>query len=566
MVGAPFRGVDCRREFTHPIQQMPSRFFAFVFALVVASPAGAQQFTTADPVIRAIWNEGMDNSQLPRLSQVFLDSIGPRLTGTPGIKSAGDWVVKTAQSWGVAGRNEQYGTWPEWVRGISHIDLVSPRVRSLEGGLLAWSPGTGGRDVTGPAILLPDLRDSVAFEAWLPQARGKFVLVSFGEPTCRPDGQWQVLGAPGSFSRMDSARTLARAQWTQRISRIGMTTPSGLGAGRLGRRLGEAGAVGIVTSRWDNNGWGTRRVFGDLRQVVPAIDLSCEDYGLVFRLAQNNQGPTLRLRAEAEVRGERPVANTILEMKGSEKPDEYVMMSAHFDSWDAASGATDNATGSLIMMEAMRILKKVYPNPKRTIIAGLWSGEEQGLNGSRAWAEDHPEVLRGLQALFNQDDGTGRIESISASGLIGAGSSLANWLAKLPNEFSSGIRLSVPGAPASGGTDNASFVCHGAPGFGLGGSNWEYGAYTWHTNRDTFDKIVFEDLTRNATVVAMLVYLASEDPQFVSRERRAFATGDSPSAAQFGRGGRGGGRGGRGGTQEWPTCSAPLRSSAAYNR
>jgi hypothetical protein len=508
----------------------------------------------------------MDNSQLRRLSQVLLDSLGPRLTGTPGIKAAGDWVVKTAQSWGVSARNEPYGTWVEWARGISHIDLLTPRVRTLEGGLLAWSPGTGGRDVKGPAILLPELRDSAAFEAWLPQARGKFVLISYAEPTCRPNSQWDLLAAPGAFERMDSARTLARAQWAQRISRIGMTTPSGLGAGRLGRRLGEAGAAGIVTSRWDNNGWGTRRVFGDLRQVVPAIDLSCEDYGLVFRLAENNQGPTLRLRAESEMRGERPVANTILEVKGSEKPDEYVMMSAHFDSWDAASGATDNATGSLIMIEAMRILKKVYPNPKRTIMVGLWSGEEQGLNGSRAWAQDHPEVVRGLQALFNQDDGTGRIESLSASGLIGAGSSLASWLSKMPNELSSGIRLTVPGAPSSGGTDNASFICYGAPGFGLGGSNWEYGAYTWHSNRDTYDKIVFEDLIRNATIVAMLVYLASEDPEFVSRERRSLAVGDSPSAAQFGRGGRGGRGGGRGGTPQWPACTAPLRSSAGYNR
>ena len=541
---------------------------AVLIGALATSPLTAQQYTTPDPVIRALWNEGMDNSQLPRLAQALLDSVGPRLTGTPGMKAGNDWLVKTYASWGVTARNEQYGTWPEWRRGISHIDLLAPRVRTLEGGMLAWSPGTGGRDVTGPAIVLPDLADSAAFEAWLPQVRGKFVLIAFAEPTCRPNEQWQQLGAPGSFQRMDSLRSAARSAWTRRIERIGLTTPTGLGAGRLGRRLGEAGAAAVVTSRWDNNGWGTRRVFGDLRQVVPAIELSCEDYGLVFRLAERNQGPTLRLRAESEMRAEQPVFNTIAEIRGSGKPNEYVMLSAHFDSWDGSSGATDNGTGTLVMLEAIRLLKKAYPTPKRTIIVGHWSSEEQGLNGSRAWAQDHPEVVRGLQALFNQDDGTGRVVNLSGSGLLNAGGFLARWLARIPNELTREIRLSVPGTPSSGGSDNASFACYGTPAFSLGASDWGYGPYTWHTNRDTYDKLVFDDLMNNATLTAMLAYLASEDPEMIPRDQRSFDVGTSPAAVALGRGGRGGGggRGGRGGTTAWPTCTAPLRSAATYIR
>ncbi|HZI29687.1 MAG TPA: M20/M25/M40 family metallo-hydrolase [Gemmatimonadaceae bacterium] len=545
-----------------------SLFIGSLLALF-ALPAAAQQYTSPDPVIRAIWNEGMDNSQLPRMAQALLDSVGPRLTGSPGMKAGNDWLVKTYASWGVTARNEQYGTWPEWRRGISHIDLLTPRVRSLEGGLLAWSPGTGGRDVTGPAIVLPPFSDSAAFEAWLPQVRGKFVLISFAEPTCRPNEQWQALAAPGSYERMDSLRTVARTAWTERVRRTGFATMNGIGAGRLGRRLGEAGAAAVITSRWDNNGWGTRRIFGDLRQVVPAIDLSCEDYGLVFRLAERNQGPTLRLRAESEMRGEQPVFNTIAEIRGSEKPNEYVMLSAHFDSWDGSSGATDNGTGTLVMLEAVRLLKKAYPTPKRTILVGHWSGEEQGINGSRAWAQDHPEVVRGLQALFNQDDGTGRIVNLQGGGLLNAGSFLARWLARIPNELTRNIQLSVPGTPSSGGSDNAAFACYGAPGFGLGASDWGYGPYTWHTNRDTYDKIVFDDLMNNATLTAMLVYLASEDPEMIPRDQRSFDVGTSPAATALGRGGRGGrggGRGGRGGTAGWPACTAPLRSAGAYNR
>jgi hypothetical protein len=351
---------------------------------------------------------------------------------------------------------------------------------------------------------------------------------------------------------MDAARTAAQDAWTANILRIGMNTPTGNGGGRLGRRLGEAGALGIVTSKWENNGWGTRRVFGDLRQVVPAIDLSCEDYGLVFRLAKRNQGPTLRLRAESEMRGERPVFNTIAEIKGVQRPDEYVMLSAHFDSWDSASGGTDNGTGTLMMMEAMRVLRKVYPAPRRTILIGHWSGEEQGINGSRAWAEDHPEVVRGLQALFNQDNGTGRIQTISMGGFLKADDSFVRWLSRVPAALTGGIRLSVPGTPPSGGSDDAAFVCHGAPAFFLGGSDWEYGSYTWHTNRDTFDKVVFDDLVNNATLVAMLAYLASEDPERVSREQRTFSAADAAT--------------GRGGATSWPTCTAPLRSAANFNR
>lgn len=530
--------------------------------LVPASTLSAQQFPSSDPIIKQIWAEGMDSSQTYPLAQALLDSVGPRLTGTPGLKSGNDWLVKMYTRWGITARNEQYGTWFGWRRGTAHIDLMTPRVRTLEGGLMAWSPGTGGRDVTAPVIVLPEVSDSAAFEAWLPQARGKFVMVSFAEPTCRPNEEWQERATPVSFLRMQEERAEARQAWQQRVRATGFST--GLGAGTLGRRLGQAGAAGVITTRWDNNGWGTRRVFGDLRQVVPALELSCEDYGLVFRLAANNQGPTVRLRADAEPLGEVPVFNTIAELKGTELPNEYVMLSAHFDSWDAGSGTTDNGTGTIVMLEAMRILKKVYPNPKRTILVGHWGGEEQGLNGSKAWALDHPEVVNGLQALFNQDDGTGRIERLSASGFIDAGSSLARWLSRIPSEITSRVQLNVPGAPSSGGTDNASFVCLGAPGFGLGAANWDYGPYTWHTNRDTFDKIVFDDLKNNATFVAMLAYLASEDPARVSRERRGFDVGNSPSVA--GRGGRFGGRGGRGGPATWPTCSPPLRDASGYGR
>jgi Zn-dependent M28 family amino/carboxypeptidase len=254
------------------------------------------------------------------------------------------------------------------------------------------------------------------------------------------------------------------------------------------------------------------------------------------------------VEAEAEFLGEIPVFNTIAEIRGREKPDEYVILSAHFDSWDAGSGATDNGTGTTTMLEAMRILQKVYPNPRRTILVGHWSGEEQGLNGSRAFSEDHPEVVNGLQALFNQDNGTGRIQNFSASGLINVGEYLAKWMSRIPTEISRNITLSFPGNPAGGGSDHAAFACYGAPAFGLGSNSWEYGTYTWHTNRDTFDKISFDEIRNNATLTAMLAYLASEDPETLGRTRRVMGTNQ------------------QGVQQTWPTCQTPARTSAESTR
>jgi len=196
-----------------------------------------------------------------------------------------------------------------------------------------------------------------------------------------------------------------------------------------------------------------------------------------------------------------------------------VMLSAHFDSWDGGTGATDNGTGTLVMMEAMRILKKVYPNPKRTILVGHWGSEEQGLNGSRAFVEDHPEVVANLQALFNQDNGTGRVVNISGQGYLHAYDYITRWLAAVPEDIKKGIETKFPGTPGGGGSDFASFVAVGAPGFSLSSLSWSYGNYTWHTNRDTYDKIVFDDVRNNAMLAAILVYMASEDSEKTSREK-----------------------------------------------
>ncbi len=513
--------------------------------LLATGTAAAQTFATDNPVLRRIWTLGMDSSQTYEISQTLFDSVGPRLTGSPGYRSAADWAIATYQKWGIQARTEQYGTWRGWRRGPAHIDLVAPRVRTLEGTMLAWSPGTGGKPVRGDVIQLPDLPDSAAFRAWLPSVKGKFVAISFPQPSCRPDSEWATTALPASWTAFREARAAAQTAWQQRL------TKAAFNSRLLQLALDSAGAAGILTSTW-TTGWGTDRIFNTWSQHAPVMDLSCEDYGLVSRLAEHHQGPVVQLVAESQNLGDVPVFNVVAEIPGTELPNEYVMLSAHFDSWDGGSGTTDNGTGTVTMMEAMRILKLAYPAPRRTILVGHWASEENGLDGSKAFVTDHPDIVAHLQALFNQDNGTGRVVNMSASGYPDASGSLARWLAQVPSEITRNITFGFTGMPAGGGTDHASFDCAGAAGFGLSSLNWDYFLYTWHTTRDTFDKIVFDDLKSNAVLTAMLVYQASEDRQAVSREKRTIF----PSRGGFGPGGPT--------ATAWPTCTPPPRNMGDY--
>lgn len=471
---------------------------------------------TQEAVIAAMVKEANDNSQLEKMAHELFDGIGPRLVGTPQMKQANDWAVAKYAGWGISAKNEQWGEWKGWERGISHIDMIYPRVKSLEGMQLAWSPATK-KPVTAEVIILPDLADSLAFAAWLPNVKGKFVMISMNQPTGRPDYNWQEFARKESFDKMKKERTDQTEAWRNRLKKTGYTNRT------LPVALEKAGAAGIVMSNW-SAGFGVNKIFSAYTTKIPTVDIALEDYGLLYRLTESGTTPKLSIQTESKELGTVPTFNTIAEIKGSEKPNEYVMLSAHFDSWDGGTGATDNGTGTLTMMEAMRILKKICPNPKRTILVGHWGSEEQGLNGSRAFVEDHPEIVQNLQALFNQDNGTGRVVNLSGQGFQRAGDYLTRWLAKAPDSIRIPIKTSFPGSPAGGGSDNASFVAVGAPGFSLGALNWSYFNYTWHTNRDTYDKVVFDDLRNNAILTAIMAYMASEDPERISLEKAVLPT------------------------------------------
>ncbi|WP_300433834.1 M20/M25/M40 family metallo-hydrolase [Christiangramia sp.] len=463
-------------------------------------------------MVEKIVKEAENNSQLEDLAHELLDVVGPRLVGTPQMKNAHDWAVKKYSNWDIPARNEEWGKWKGWERGITHIDLISPRIQSLEGRQLAWSPSTGKKPVTAEVVIIPEANDSLDFLEKIKSVKGKFVMISMPQPTGRPDDNWEEWATKESFEKMKKNRDSLSDLWQERMRKTGHSRRE------LPKALEDAGAAGIISSYW-SRGFGVNKVFSAYTEDIPTIDISLEDYGLLYRLAEYGDKPEIRVVAESKELGEVPTFNTIAEIKGSDKPEEYVILSAHFDSWDGATGATDNGTGTLVMMEAMRILKKLYPNPKRTILVGHWGSEEQGLNGSRAFVKDHPEIVENMQVLFNQDNGTGRVVNISGNGFLNAYDYIGRWLYEVPENVSEHIETNFPGTPGRGGSDYASFVAAGAPAFNLSSLSWDYWNYTWHTNRDTYDKIVFDDVRNNVILTAVLAYMASEDPEKTSREK-----------------------------------------------
>jgi len=486
------------------------RIITFLFILMIA-PASLVFAQNTDDMVEYIVQEATENSELENLAHQLTDVIGPRLVGTPQMQHAHDWAVEQFEAWGISAENQQFGEWQGWERGITHIDLLSPRVVSLEGQQLAWSPSTPEGGVNAMVDIIPEVENQEEFETWLETIEGKIILVSQPQITGRPDYNWEEFATEESFAKMRDERSELYQAWRNNMERTGYMR-------EMNQTLEEAGAVGLFQSRW-SSGFGVNKIFSANTENIPVVDLSLEDYGMLYRMVQHGTTPEVHLNSQSKDLGDVPMFNTIATIPGTEKPDEYIILSAHYDSWDGGTGATDNATGSITMMETARILKKLYPNPKRTIIVGLWGSEEQGLNGSGAFVQDNPEIVDGLQALFNQDNGTGRVVRISGQGFLHAYEFMQRWMSAVPRSVTQHIETTFPGTPGGGGSDYASFVTAGAPGFSLSSLNWSYFNYTWHTNRDTYDKIVFDDVRNNVILTAILTYMASEDPETFPRDR-----------------------------------------------
>ncbi len=509
---------------------------ALTFALLTVSllnpiPGFSQE--RIDTEINAkIRQEGMDHSQIMRTMHFLTDVYGPRLTGSPNLKAAGEWAVKQMQTWGL--ENGHLEPWdfgyPGWNSERLTAHIVSPVKDHLTGEALAWTSGTNGTVLAQAFHLIPPENPTEEqLTAYLDTVKavvsGKIVLV--GKQIIVP-----VTLAPPA-RRLDDQT--AKARFDPNNPNAGQGGPRGnrqqqapqpgrLTARQVGDRI-DAFLVGNgAAMRIDDGGreHGQIRAFNnrtfDLTKVVPTVILRNEDFGRITRILADGSPVELEFNVVNRVYPEgRTAYNTIAEIPGTDKRDEVIMLGGHLDSWHAATGATDNAIGCAVMMEAARILKALGVKPRRTIRVALWSGEEQGLLGSQAYVKSHfgsaenptPEFSK-FGGYFNIDSGTGRARGLSVFGPPAAAQVLREAIA--PFEDLGVMGAIVSRSRALGGSDNTSFSQAGLPGIGVNQDPIEYNSATWHTNLDTYERIIEGDAKKSAIAIAAAVYqLAMRD-------------------------------------------------------
>ncbi len=535
------------------------------FALLLQPLAICAQ--QADDINARIRDEGMKSAHIMRTMHYLTDVYGPRLTGSPNHKAAAEWAVKEMRSWGF--ENVHLEPWdfghPGWLNERLTAHIVSPVRDALVCEALAWTPGTNGT-VTAQAfqLILPDRPTqeelTAYFDSVKDKVRGRIALV----------GKTQVVpvNINPSPKRLDDKQTKARfdpnnpnaGQFPGRPGGPQQTPdPKRLNPRQIAEQVDEFLLKNGAVVRVDDAGreHGQIRAFNnrsfDVAKVVPTVVMRNEDYGRISRILADGTPVELEFNIVNHNYPEgRTSYNVVGEIPGTDKKDEVVMLGGHLDSWHAATGATDNAIGCATMMEAARILKALGVRPRRTIRVALWSGEEQGLLGSQAYVKEHfgsfenpkPEFEK-FAGYFNIDSGTGRARGLSVFGPPEAASVLRQAVAPFED-------LGVMGASATksrslGGTDSASFNQAGLPGIGISQDPIEYGSATWHTNLDTYERIIEDDAKKSAIVIAAAVYtLAMSDeklPRFSKEQMpplpaRPGATPPQPAAAPATRPGR----------------------------
>jgi len=534
-----------------------SKASGVVLGVLIASLIAFAEERPDEAVFWKIRQEGTSHSRILPTLHVLTDVYGPRLTGSPNLKAAGEWALGQMREWGMT--NTHLEPWdfghPGWVNERLVAHLVSPVKDALVVEALSWTPGTNGvarssavQIVLPPApIMQTDL--TTYLESIKSSIKGKIVLVGRHQtvpvtfnptPLRREESDLlaQLNGPPpapagprgqGPGAESSTPRPLTNNQVQEQVNQF-------LVANGVLVRINDAGRDHGQIRAFSNNTY-------DVMKAPPTVVMRNEDYGRISRLLADKRTVELEFEIGNRTYPEgRTVYNVVGEIRGSDRADEVVMLGGHLDSWHAATGATDNGIGCAIMMEAARIITAIGVKPRRTIRVALWSGEEQGLLGSQAYVKEHfgtfeePKAdYEKFAAYFNVDSGTGRVRGLTVFGPPTAGTVLREAAASLKD-------LGVVGANttrtrATGGTDSTSFNAAGLPGINSLLDPIEYQSYTWHTNLDTYERIVEEDVKQSAIVMASMVYhVAMRDevlPRFSKEEmpRRQGAPPPAPAPA-----------------------------------
>lgn len=492
---------------------------ALFVILVAAVPLSAQVAApTADRVdldaLYKIKEEGLQRSQVMEITSYLTDVYGPRLTNSPNIKAAADWTRQKLSEWGLV--NVRLEPWGPFGRGWSNerfsAQVVSPRPFPLIGYAGAWTPGTNG-PVTGEAVMAV-VDSEPDFARFRGKLRGKFVLAQ-RMPEVQP--LWE---AP--------AHRLTDTELADLATQPPPPRPFGGGGGgfqqfnqrRMQFYLDEGVAAVVYPGRGDGGtvfgtGNGPRDPGG--AAFPPTMSIAVEHYGRIARILDKGVPVTLQVDIQNRFYDDNlSTFNLVAEIPGTDKADELVMLGAHFDSWHGGTGATDNAAGSAVMLEAVRLLRATGLKMRRTVRIALWTGEEQGLLGSRAYVRDHFADRETMQlkpehalvsGYFNVDNGTGRVRGVYLQGNEAVAPIFERWMEPFTN-----LGMTTLTIRNTGGTDHLAFDAVGLPGFQFIQDPVEYGTRTHHSNMDVYERIQPFDMMQNAVIVATFVYqTASRD-------------------------------------------------------
>jgi len=471
-----------------------------------------------------IRKEGLENSKVMDIAFYLTDVSGPRLAKSPGYTRASTWAVSELKKWGL--ENAALEPWGDfgksWELQKSYVAMTAPYYRPLIAFPKTWTRGSGG--LKNADVILVDAKDSVGLEAYKGKLKGKVVLLSRNDTLRQTFTADATRYADSSLQKMAAMEPTAARPPMDSVAmrRMRDANQAGMAFGNQLKRIAEAeGAVAMLSMSARGHD-GTLFVQGGGAYAPGSPDnfldimIAFEDYMSMCRLLKAGIPVKLDVDVKTDLSEKDTKGyNVIAEIKGTDPAlkDEVVMLGGHLDSWQGATGATDNAAGCSVMMEAVRILKALGVKPRRTIRIALWNGEEQGLLGSRGYVKNHfadpatmelkPEHAK-FSSYFNIDNGTGKVRGIYLQGNDKVRGIFTQWLEPFKDLGASTVTISN-----TGGTDHQSFDAVGLPGFQFIQDGIEYNTRTHHTNMDSYDHLIAEDLKQISTIVAAFVYNAA---------------------------------------------------------
>jgi carboxypeptidase Q len=504
---------------------------SFVFCLQLIN---AQEEKLDMDMLSKIRKEGLENSKVMEIAMYLTDVSGPRLTASPGYMRAATWAKNKLNEWGLSNANlEPWGEFGKgWEQTKCYVAMTAPYYVPLIAMPRAWTGSTPGKKSMKAEVVLIKAKDTVELLKYAGTLKGKIVM------TWSPAKLAPSFTADGNRFADSSLEKMAAAEMRQPQQGGGQRNQQGnnpqVNQFMLQRRMNELinkEKPALILTMSANGNDGTIFVSSggqyakDVEAAPASVVLSSDDYLRIQRLIES--GVPVTLEAEVKTKfynDDLKGYNVIAEIPGTDPAlkEELVMLGGHLDSWHAATGATDNAAGCAVMMEAVRILKASGFKPRRTIRIALWSGEEQGLHGSRNYVKNHfadpakmiPTAEHGkVSAYYNLDNGTGKIRGIYLQGNKEAGPIFSKWLEPFKDLGAGTVTINN-----TGGTDHQAFDGVGIPGFQFIQDQIEYNTRTHHTNMDTYDHLVADDLKQAATIVASFVYNTAQRDQKIPRK------------------------------------------------